>query len=647
MRPRVLGLLALLAALSPAPATRAQDVIADLRADRWADAQTDAARYPDPVAAKLVTYYRLIAPGAGAAAEIAGFMAQNPDWPLQTLLARRRDEALAAEPDDATALDLCGRVQPASAMALARCADAYSALGHPDEAAAAARRAWLGGFADPISEARFMQRWGAVITPGDQRLRFEALARSNTSAAERQVGRLDAADQPAATAWLALRRDDSAALDLLAAVPAPARADPGLFLEQARWLRRAGQDDAALALWELAGTAEERAAAPAHRAEFWAERSLLARRRLQLGDAIGAYALASEHAQTTPEQVADAEFLAGFIALRRMNDPKAAAHHFTALAAISRAAITQARAHYWLGRAAAAGGDAAAARREYAAAAAWPTTYYGQLAALALGEGPVGLNARIRGLRDPGWGRQQAIDFAGREVARAAAELVAWGDPHRARVFVLRLQELAPDAADQSMTARLAIGFGLPDQAVAVARRAGLHGLMLAEDGWPLAAAVPDGPVPPALALGLIRQESSFDVGALSPAGARGLMQLMPATAQAVAQRIGARASAAALTSDAALNVQLGTAYLADLLDTFGGAVPLAVAAYNAGPNRVQQWLAENGDPRGGPVDMLDWIELIPFGETRNYVQRVVENVVIYHAKRDEALPHPLAAWLH
>lgn len=645
MRPRRIGWM-MLAALALAPAARAQDVISALRTDRWADAAAAASQYPDPVAEKLVTYYRLIAPGAASAREITGFMAQNPDWPLQGLLARRRDDALAAEPDDAMVLELCDRVRPAGAPALLRCAQAYAVAGRAGDAAKAARRAWLHGITDPGAETAFMQDWGSVITPQDQQQRFDTLAWSNTAAAERQVARLAQADRPAAQAQLALRHDAPTASILLAALPAAIRAEPALFLEQARWLRRAGQDDAALDLWRTGGDAAERAAAPAHLPEFWAERSLLARRRLRLGDAAGAYALADDHTQQAAEQVADAAFLAGFIALRRLNDPETASRHFAAMLTVSKAAITQARAHYWLARAAAAQNDVTGARQEYASAAAWPTTYYGQLAALALGDGPAALNERIRAIRDPGWTREQALDFAGREVARAAAELVAWGDPRRARVFLLRLQELAPDPADQSMAARLAIGFDLPDQAVAIARRAGLHGLMLAEDGWPLAADIPDGTVPPALALGLIRQESSFDTGALSPAGARGLMQLMPATAQAVAQRIGARASTAALTSDAALNVQLGTAYLGDLLDQFGGAVPLAVAAYNAGSNRVQEWLAENGDPRSGAVDMIDWIELIPFGETRNYVQRVIENVVIYQAKRREALPHPLAAWM-
>ena len=170
---------------------------------------------------------------------------------------------------------------------------------------------------------------------------------------------------------------------------------------------------------------------------------------------------------------------------------------------------------------------------------------------------------------------------------------------------------------------------------------------MLTEAGWPVAVEPPRGAVEPALALGLIRQESNFNTEALSPVGARGLMQLMPGTAKAVAQRLGESAvNLGALSTDPAYNMRLGTTYLAGLLDQFGGAVPYAVAGYNAGPGRVADWLATNGNPAAtGGLDMVDWIELIPFAETRNYVQRVVENLVIYRALAGTVLPHPLARW--
>ena len=629
---------------------RADEIGAALHDSRWADADALAAASPDPVARKLVQYARLLTPGAGHPAEIAAFMAGNPQWPNQGVLSRRLSEAMAAEPDDRAVLDICMHQPVREIPSLLRCATADANAGRAPDAAEVARQAWVGGITDASAELAFIRQWGKAISPADQWRRFDRLAWTDNGAvgspAFRQIARLDPAQRPAAEARLALKRDDASARALVVALPGGATVDPALMLELAKWLRRAGQDDDAQKLWLAMGADAERAAPPERRAAFWDERNLLARRRLRTGDNAGAYALVDGAAGLAPEQAIDAEFLAGFIALRRLNDTDAASRHFRALAASSHAAITQGRAYYWLGRTADARGDAAGAKQAYAAAAAWPTTFYGQLAARALGEDDAALGARIRAARDPGWTPSRALDFAGSENARAAALLVAWGEPRRARAFVLRLDELAADGTDRTLAARLAAGFGLPDLAVSIARRAGRDGVMLTEAGWPLAVAPPSGPVEPALALGLIRQESNFNTEALSPVGARGLMQLMPATAQAVAHRLGdAAVNLGALSTDPSYNMRLGTAYLGGLLDQFGGAMPYAVAGYNAGPGRVADWLAANGDPAAGGIDMVDWIELIPFNETRNYVQRVVENVVVYRALAGTILPHPLARW--
>jgi soluble lytic murein transglycosylase len=637
IRPR----FALLALFAAAPALAQQaDPIAAIRADRWADAQRAAAAYADPVAAKLATYYRLLTPGAATADEITEFMAQSPDWPNQTLLERRRQEAIATEPDLASTLAQCDRNKLTLPQTMLHCAEALANAGRNAEAAEEARHAWIAGVGD---EAGFLRRWSGALRPDDTWERFQQFAWRDAAAAARQLPRLDASRRAAGEARLALQRDAPNAEALFAALPAAFRRESGVMLEHARWLRHVDRTADALALWQRAGEAAQNDAPTEQLAAFWTERNLLARRLLRDGDAAGAYALADQHGRITPDQALDAEFLAGFIALRRLNKPAEAMRHFTALVGLSKAAITQGRAHYWLGRAiAAAGGDA---KPEYERAAAWPTTFYGQLAALALGDDASALARRITALHDPAYTREQVLAFTDREVVRAAAMLVAWNDPHRARVFLLRMDELAPDPADRALTARFALRVGLPDTAVFVARRMGRDGLALPEAGWPIAAEPPDAPIDPSVALGLIRQESSFDIGAISPSGARGLMQLMPFTAQAVAKQIGTPTSLTTLTSDPAHNMRLGTAYLREMLDRFDNSLPLAVAAYNAGPHRVDQWLPENGDPRVGPIDMLDWIELIPINETRNYVQRVLENVVIYRARRGESTPTLLAQW--
>ncbi|HBK09277.1 MAG TPA: transglycosylase [Acetobacteraceae bacterium] len=606
--------------------------MAAIKANNWSEAQAIASGFADPVAQKLVHYLRLRAPGAATSSEIADFMQRNPDWPAQAMLERRRQESVASDPDDASVLAQC---DPAISLASAvlRCAEATANAGRTAEANALARKAWVEAVDTANGEAAFLHRWGGIATAEDQWARFERLAwLSDSSAATRQIVRLTGVHHAAAEARLAAKRDDPQAEALARILPPAMQNDPGLVLDRERSLRRTGRTADAAALLTRTTDAQNLPA-------FWAERNLLARKLLRDGDAKTAYAVVTTHGQTADEQRADAEFLAGFIALRMLHDPTRAAAHFQSLTS-SHSVITQSRAHYWLGRTAAAAGKNA--RPEYEKSAAWPTTFYGQLAILALGESPA---TRIGKQHDPAWTQDTALGFAGHEVLRAAAWLIAWGDPQRARVFLMRMDELAPIAAERALTAAFAIHAGMPDGAVFIARRMGRDGIALPHLGWP-APYSPATPPDPAFSLGIMRQESSFDVGAVSPSGARGLMQLMPPTATAVAKELGIPAAVPTLTVDANYNIRLGTTYLHDMLTRFDNCLPLAAAAYNAGPHRVAQWLDENGDPRTGPIDMVDWIELIPVAETRNYVQRVSENVLMYRAERNDPAPIlPATPW--
>ena len=596
-----------------------------VKADRWADAQAAAARFADPVAEKIVLYLRLRAPGAATSSEIADFMQRNPDWPAQAMLERRRQEAIASDPDDASVLAQCSPA-PTLAAAMIRCAEAIANAGRTADADALARQAWVDEIDTAAGEAAFVRRWGGITSADDQWARFQRLAwLSDPATAARQITRLSGIRHAAAEARLAAKRDDPQTEQLVTALPPALQVDPGLVLDRARALRRADHDAAAAALMQRVGDY-------ANASEFWSERNVLARKLLHEGDVKTAYAIVLGHGQIADEQRADAEFLAGFIALRMLHDQAAAERHFRSLSD-SHSAITQSRAHYWLARTAAAAGQDA--HPEYEKSAAWPTTFYGQLAGLALGKTPA---AEIAKVHDPGWTQDTALAFTGHEVLRAAAWLVAWGDPQRARMFLTRMDELAPIPAERALTAAFASYAGMPDGAVFVARRMGRDGLALPHLGWPVPYN-PSAPPDPAFSLGIMRQESSFDVSAVSPSGARGLMQLMPPTASAVAKELGVLASVPTLTVDASHNIRLGTAYLQEVLTRFDNCLPLAAAAYNAGPHRVGQWLADNGDPRTGPIDMVDWIELIPTGETRNYVQRVIENVVMYRAARNNSTP--------
>ena len=606
MRQRLLPFLLCCATVWGVVPSRAQvpNPVAAIRADRWAEADAAVAGLADPVAAKLVRYYRMLAPNAARLSEIADFIQSSPDWPAQAQLERRRQEALLAEPDPAIVAGQCNAPRPTMPRALLRCADVLSDADF-------ARQAWIAGLDDVAAETAFLQRWGSVPTPDDEWARYVQLSWRSPTAASRQAARLDARH---------------------AAMTPPAQ-----MLARAKALRTAEDYTGATGLWQSAAQPD-----PDHANAFWTERQALIRALLRQKDDRNAYALTKGHGQTGGEPLADAEFLAGFIALRRLNQPADALTHFKALAATSPAAITQGRAHYWIGRTLAAMGRDP--KPDYEQAAAWTTTFYGQLAAIALGDDPAALHRRVNALRDPSWTHDVAMGFTGHEVVRAASWLVAWGEPARARIFLVRMDELAPNPAERALAAELGLKLGVPDAAVFVARRMGRDGIALPVAGWPIPVDPPGAP-DKAAALAIMRQESSFDIAAVSPSGARGLMQLMPPTARAVGKQLGVPVNVPALTADAAQNMLLGTSYLREMQDRFGGSLPLAAAAYNAGPHRVDQWLGENGDPRGGAVAMLDWLELIPFAETRNYVQRVMENVVVYRARTGSAAPSLLAQW--
>jgi len=602
----------------------AQDVPPVLQAMRQQDWATATADAGSPLGEKLVAFIRMLTPGQATASEILSFVTENPGWPDQDVLDRRYAEALADEPDEKRTASLC-RAHPPQAVALLHCAEALALAGEQSRADALARAAWIGGLAEPSEEAAFLARWSSLPTQADQRRRFDHLEATDPRAADRQLARLDPDAARLAVARLAFRREDPAALSFLAAVPQILRDDPALLLAEARFLRRTHADQAALALWQAAMPKAEAATPQDRRGAFWVERDMLARRLLVAHDPQNAYMLVND-TTLAPDQAVEAEFLAGWIALRALQNPGLARGHFAALAEGARSAITQARAQYWLARASA---DPATAKAGFLRAAAWPFTYYGQLAARAAGETETALNARIAALRDPAPAPGQEARFAQTELARAAAILIDWQDPRRAADFLLRL---AQDPAYRPLVAETALREGLPDVAVQTARLAGRDGMVLAQSGWPAPVQPPPGPVPPALVLGVIRQESSFDPRIVSAAGAHGLMQMMKVTAQQVAHSINQPAEP---LSDPAVNMRLGTAYLASLLAQFGGSIPYAVAAYNAGPHRVHDWIATNGDaaPAPDPNVMIDWIESIPFTETRNYVQRVMESQVIYAAK--------------
>lgn len=619
-----------------------RQAIAAAGASRWGEAQSFAGA-ADPLAAKIVLWMRLTNRAAPAsAAELVTFLGDNPDWPLPDTMARRAEAALTIEADDALALQHFARYPARTVAGGLRHAEALDRAGRAQEARAALRRAWVEGAGDPLAEEAVLARYANALTEDDRWQRFDRLAFARDFAgAGRAAQQLGGARRTAADLRLALMREDDS---VLAAGPP----DIGVAYEQARLLRRRDRDQEAAAAWAGAERLQSGLSPTAARA-IWSERQILSRKLLRLGQERDAYRVAAAHGQAEPgEPRQDGEFLAGFIALRRLNDPAAAERHFAAVGQDSRSVITRARSAYWQGRALAARGDTSAARSRYAAAAELPVAFYGQLAALAMGEDAARLSTRVVRAAVPPVTTPRAADFTGRELTRAVLTLADLGDTRRARIFLLRLEDLANDGTDRMLAARLAAHIGRPDHAVWVARRAGAAGDMLLPEGWPAPYTPPVASPEAAYINAITRQESNFDTEAVSGSNARGLMQLLPSTATLVARRLGTPYQVGLLTQNPELNMRLGAAYLDQMLARYDGALPLAAAAYNAGPGRVDQWLGTYGDPRGPEVDVIDWIEQIPFTETRNYVQRVIENVVVYRAREPAAaaLAHPLAQYL-
>ncbi|MGG5818691.1 transglycosylase SLT domain-containing protein [Falsiroseomonas sp. HW251] len=621
-----------------------RQALAAAQANRFADAEALAAG-ADPMARKLVTWIRVQSRGSPATgAEIAAWLEANPDWPLPETVARRAEEALAGEPDDALVLRHFGRIAPRGLDAAQRYADALNRAGRGRDATPVLREAWRGGAtSDPAAEAAFADRNAPVLAADDHFRRFDRLMWDGQVAAAARVSpRLDARRQNAANARLNLRGERD--IEGVAAYR-----DIGVWYEQARLLRRRDRDAEAAAAWAQAEPLQRDLSPEAQRA-IWAERQILARKLLRQLDARTAYRVAANHGVTEAgEARQEAEFLAGLIALRRLDDAAGAQRHFARVAEGSTSVITRARSAYWDGVALYVLGRENEARAKWNEAAALPVAYYGQLASRALGESPAQLAARINATALPTPPEDRARAFGGRELARAVVTLADLGQSDRARLFLLRMEDVSPDAADRWLIARLAVLIGRPDHAVWIARRSGVDGIILLEDGWPTPYATPPDGAEAAIVNAITRQESNFDLGAISSANARGPMQLLPTTAQAVARRLNVPHNTAMLTTDAAHNIRLGSAYIQDRLARYDGALPLAAAAYNAGAGRVDEWLVTYGDPRApnGP-DIREWIELIPFAETRNYVQRVVENTVVYRARNPATAdqPNPLDRYL-
>lgn len=585
------------------------------------------------VGADLIQWQRLRA-GDGTLTDYEDFLARRGDWPGLALLREKAEVAVARSSTPSRVLAFFGDRLPRTAGGALAVIQALTATGRAAEAEAEARRA----FTDlPLSEAEqaaLLARFPGLATLADTRL--EAMLWEGETAEARRMLPLASPGMAAlARARLALMARAEGVNELVKAVP-PALTDHPL-LAHARMDWRIYRD-----LWPEAADlmlSQSNLGKP----EKWAKRrAQLARHMLRDAEPRQAYRIAATHQLREGADYADLEFLAGFIALRSLNDPATALTHFRHLEAAVATPISVSRALYWQGRALEAMGDATA-RDHYSRAARHQTAYYGQLAAEKLG---LALDAAL--ITPQSRAKWHEQPFAQSSVLEAGLLLLKAGEPAQAKRFFLHLGESQSDS-DLAALADLALTLNQPHIAVLLAKQAAERGVILPDAYYPVPDLIPSEglAVSRAFALAISRRESEFDIAAQSSAGARGLMQLMPETAERMAQGLGLEFALSRLTTDPQFNATLGSAYLAKLVEEFGPSVALVASGYNAGPGRPRRWITEFGDPRSAAVDIVDWVEMIPISETRTYVMRVSESLVIYRAKlRGVAGPIRLTAEL-
>jgi soluble lytic murein transglycosylase len=602
-----------------------ENVIELVRKHNPADATQAEAAISDPVARKLAEWIILRSDDNGASVErYRAFIAANPSWPSQTFLRRRLEAALWDDHrEDATVWAWFENESPVSAKGKFSLARAMLARGDRANAERLVRDAWRTDSMSEDTEEAALDLFGALLTPGDQKARMDLLLYgSEHEAAMRAAKRLGPAQVALAKARVAAYRKASNSRALLDAVPNELHSDPGYIFSRIQLLRREEK---------FAEAAQLMLAAPKDPPrlynvdEWWIERRLLSRKMIDTGEYRTAYLIARDAALPARDiYKTEQEFTAGWIALRFLTDPATAAQHFARIGVGSVNPTTLARAGYWQGRAAEASGRSQEARAAYTAAAAQSTSYYGQLARAKLGLPQIELNgvpaARLRGIERLEIVRatQLLYELDERELAVPIfADMGENGDPD-ALVGLGELASRYGDARNMLLVGKAALNRGLPFDFYA----------------YPVTGIPPFKSIGPqieqSIVFAIARQESAFNPSVVSPAQAYGLMQVTPDAGRYVCKRAGVGFDLGRMKTDPVYNAALGAAELGGLIEDYRGSYIMTFAAYNAGRGSVKKWVERYGDPRDPKVDAVDWVELIPFSETRNYVQRIMENLQVY-----------------
>ena len=630
VRTTIISALAMLA-FTPAVAHAQDDQLMGEDGRQWDQARTALQALPPGNMAQAVARWKLLSANSRFTFyDYSTFLLAYPGLPDEAKLRGYAEATLDREAIDARQIaTYFDRFPPLTNSGRAAYAMALYSLGRP-QAAEAARAAWRGGPMSDTAEATLQARIGPSLTPDDHDARMDALLWAGaTASADRELFYTSPARRLTFAARLAMAKGQSPA-----ALAAPdAQTDPGYIFNRSRYLRTSGQTSSAASLLAM----RPRSAVLPREPRKWVGELLAV---AKISDAASAVRIAtgsddmfapgadvSRQSFAIRDDYTSLMWLGGTKALGTLGDGRRAAPVFYRYGTAARTPQTRSKGFYWAGRASAQAGDGAGATRYFQLAAAYPDQYYGMLALERLGL-PLppfnGAPSLVPSASD-------RANFNARPITQAVREVARESDWPTAVRFFREISDQAESEADHVMVADLARELGRRDLGVILGQSAQGDGLgNFQRISFPLIPVTPGANW--TMVHAISRQESQFAMNAISHAGARGLMQLMPGTAREQAGKLGLDYNPQALTTDAGYNLTLGGGYFGRMMDYYGGSYPLAVAAYNAGPGNVNKWLRLNGDPRTGAIDWVEWAEKIPIPETRNYVQRVLENAVVYEA---------------
>jgi soluble lytic murein transglycosylase len=634
-------------ALQVEDATRIRDAFKAISSGNLAHGKTLRDQISDPIGRKLIDWY-LYRSGKGTAREIRTFLDTNPAWPEPSHLNQRAEEALFSGNSARETKSYFASRDPQTGAGLAALASASLADGDVERAKALASKAWRLFDMTAHLETHFLEQFKNLLTNADHKARLDRLLLEDSrwqkdrndraQIVRRVLPLLSEPERKQAEARLAIYLRSPQSEQQLAALPSGADAqadkDWGLAFQRIQLLRRSGKFEQA---WQILLAAPKNPSAITSPDAWWEERRLGAYAALKAGKPRIAYDLVRDPGPLTVNPAKDAAFLAGWIALRYLNDPKTAVTHFRALEKAADGPLSNAKAAYWLGRTSEALGQANEAQKRYRTAANYYDTFHGQLARLKLDVKaqalPMGLPAAPSS--------EESSRFNGLDAVKAVVVARRSGlDISITRAFFAHLRSHLQTEAEMAMLAHLAEALGDTQSALRIGKAGIARGFNLAYYAYPVTSMPQYSPLrpppEPAFLLAIARQESEFDPTTFSGAGARGILQVMPVTARHVCHDYRLKCQIDRLMTDQGYNAMMASAYIADRMDEFAGSYVLTLAGYNAGPGRARQWMHEFGDPREAKVDAIDWIHRIPIEETREYVQKVLANIQVYRARLGE-----------